>query len=129
MWRQSVCIAAALHAGDETTIARELAAVADRGLNGLLIGEEAEYLTAFVRLAHLRGDTARARELLASTPVRSPWNIAAMAHTYAALDDWTRDDWATRVVGLVLDRTTPERIEELSETAPQALTEELERWR
>ena len=45
-WRQSVGIAAALHAGDEEAVARELVSVADRGWNGLLMGEEAEYLTA-----------------------------------------------------------------------------------
>mgnify|MGYP001824526803 CR=1 FL=1 len=124
-----MCIAAALHASHETEAARELVAVADRGLNGLLPGEEAEYLTAFARLAHVRGDTARARELLASTPVRSTWNLAAMAHTFASIENWPHHEWATRVVGLVLDRTNPERMEEFTATAPSSLDSELERWR
>ena len=128
-WRQSVGIAAALHAGDEEAVARELVSVADRGWNGLLVGEEAEYLTAFARLAHLRNDPARALELLASSTARSPWNVAAMTHTLASIEDWPSDEWSTRLTQLVLDRAAPDRVEHLTRTAGPLLTEELNRWR
>lgn len=128
-WRQSVCIAAAMHLGDDESIAHTLVSIADRGWKGLLLGEEAEYLVAFARLAAFRGDTDRACELLATTPVRSPWNAYVMAETLRSIEDWGPDEWSPRLTQLVLDRTAPDRIDAITTTAGPLLTEELDRWR
>jgi len=128
-WRQAVCIAGALHAGTEPAIARDLVSVSDRGWNGMLLGEEGEYLTAFARLAYLRGDTDRARELLAAIPPRSPWIVAAIVATLASIDHWPQHEWSNRLIELVVDRSAPGRMHQLTTTMGPLLTEELERWR
>ena len=128
-WRPSVRIAAAMHLGREEIVAAELVSIADRGWNGLLFGEEAEYLVAFARLAQLRGDTDRARELLAATMVRSPWAGFLMTEILRSIDEWPLDEWSPRLVELVMDRTSPGRIEEIRRTAGPMLAEELDRWR
>jgi predicted ATPase len=128
-WRPSVRIGAAMHLGREEVVAGELVSIADRGWNGLLPFEEAEYLVAFARLAQLRGDADRARDLLASTAVRSPWGGFLMAEILRSIDEWPLEEWSPRLAQLVLDRNSPDRLEEIRRTAGPLLAEELDRWR
>jgi predicted ATPase/class 3 adenylate cyclase len=128
-WRPSMRIAAAMHLGGEESISAELVWITDRGWNGLLPNEEAEYLVAFARLAQLRGDEDRARDLVAATGIRTPWGAFLLVEISRSIDDWPLEEWSTRLTEIVLDRTSPDRLEEIRRTAGPLLADEIDRCR
>ncbi len=128
-WRFSTRISAAMHAASLDTAALEVVEVADRGLTGRIPFEEAEFLVAFARIAHLSGDDDRAVELLDATASRSPWTIFAMAETLGTIHDWPDGDWDARRVEMVMSRNQPERMARDREHGPRVLAAEINRWR
>jgi hypothetical protein len=46
-----------------------------------------------------------------------------------SIEHWPQHEWSSRVLELILDRTSPHRIEEITRIAGPLLTEELARWR
>lgn len=129
-WTLSPLIAAAMWSSpDQNEIARRLIEIADQALTGRLPFAEAEFLIAFARLAHLRGDDARCLELLNVTATRSPWIIFILPETQGSIEGWSDEDWETRRLAQFADRIDPDRQDYFRDQGPIVLAAEMDLWR
>ncbi len=127
-WRMSPIIAAAMWSGEPSEIASTLTEIAKGALSGRLPGEEAEFLVAFARLAHLGGDDERANELLEFTTTRTPWLNFVMTETMGVIQGWSDEEWDKRRLTEVLARADPQREALIRDRAPEVLSAEMARW-
>ncbi len=108
--------------------ARQLVDIARRQRHGRMINEETEYLTAFGRLALLRGDEEHARTLFDACAGRSPWAVWVLSESIGKLDRWTDEDWTGNCQQLVFSRLDPTANAAAREAARPLLDAELETW-
>jgi hypothetical protein len=116
-------------AASSSEAGRSLTHTADAMLTGRMQLEEAEFLVAFARLAHVSGDAERAQFLANMVAPRSPWTWIVLGEILGDLGRWPQDEWADRTRTEVLLRSNPEPLAELRDRAPGVLADELDRWR